>query len=185
MKLSDREAHEFAKIGSTVPAPAPGDLVFYDHEDDGEYDHVAVYLGVRKADPTGPAYVVEAYGKEGYTAPEHLVRVREYTAGDLVKRPFTLQPAPNLTAQTVADGSVRFTWPDSDGEAGYQLTSGTNPITIAADRTSHTVSGLPWTPRPATASALSRAATATRRRSPTGAPSPAPGPGPSPRPRPR
>ena len=145
MRLTDREAHEFAKLGTTVTEPIPGDLVFYDHEDDGEFDHIAIYLGSRKDNPTGPAQVVEASGQEGYTAPEHLVRIRDYAPddADLVKRPFTLQPAPQLSATTVADGSVRFDWPDSDGETGYHLSPGANPVAVQADRTSHTITGLP------------------------------------------
>ncbi|WP_436497841.1 NlpC/P60 family protein [Actinokineospora sp. HUAS TT18] len=143
MRLEDREAGEFAKLGTKVTDLAPGDLLFYDKDADNYIEHVSIYLGHR--DKTGRRWVVEAYGDKGWTAPKYTVRVREYVAGEqkLARRIFGLQPKPTLDAVNAGSGNVRLTWSDYATETGYQISRGTSVITVGADTTSRTITGLP------------------------------------------
>ncbi len=89
MRLTDRPAHEFSALGTAVPAPVPGDLLFYDKEAPwGQYDHVTIYLG-RNWD-NNQVEVVEAHGVRGPAQDGYTVRNRRYTPGEarLIKRVF-------------------------------------------------------------------------------------------------
>lgn len=144
LPVDDHEASEYAKnLGTEVSNPMPGDVLFYDRQDNGHIEHMAIYLGTR--DKSGRRWVIEAYGDEGWTAPDYTVRIREYHLGEevLIKRVFTLQPKPSMSALTVADGSVKLQWKDYQDETGYTLTYGQTTLTLAAGTTSRTVTGLP------------------------------------------
>lgn len=143
MPVEDLEASRYAELGTEVSTPIPGDLLFYDRQANDHIEHVAIFLGTR--DTSGKRWVIEAYGDEGWTAPKYRVRIREYVKGEevLIKRMFTLQPKPSMSAVTFADGSVKLQWDDYADETGYHLTYGQSQVIVNADTTTRTVTNLP------------------------------------------
>ncbi|MEV6595873.1 NlpC/P60 family protein [Actinoplanes sp. NPDC051346] len=148
LPMEDRTAQGFSALGSTVSAKEdllPGDLLFYDSGADGEYEHVAIYLG-RNLDNADRPEVVEAHGiKPGSVAPEFQVRIRAYDPGEatLVKRIFTLAPAPTASATVTGPGSVTVNWTDRYAtEHGFQIMTGLTFSEVPADVTTKTYTGL-------------------------------------------
>jgi cell wall-associated NlpC family hydrolase len=82
----DRTADWYAKnLGTKVDSPVPGDLLFWDWDSNGTFDHTAIYLG-RNRDNNKLEYV-EANGAKGKTAATgHRVKISAYTGAHRIRR---------------------------------------------------------------------------------------------------
>lgn len=84
----DQTANGYAaNLGWIVSSPRPGDLLFWDWDRNGVYDHVAIYLGLNRDNNVNE--FVEASGYQGATAATgHRVKISRYNGAHRIKRVF-------------------------------------------------------------------------------------------------
>ncbi|MGO1057150.1 C40 family peptidase [Crossiella sp. CA198] len=84
----DNTADHYGKTLGTIVndgSRKPGDLLFYDWENDGQYDHVMIYLGLNR--DNNKIEIIEANGAKGLTsATGHRVRFFGLTNPHRVRR---------------------------------------------------------------------------------------------------